>query len=724
MSFQGILLASSAVVALAWASSAQAQAAADTTVVQEVIVTAERRETTVQKTPIAISAYTTEQIEARGLNTVAALTNAAPSVKFYDAIGQGFVSIRGVGAERNTTVGGDPSVAFNVDGVYIARNNGPASIFYDVDRIEVLRGPQGTLYGRNATGGVINVINAAPRLDQFGADGDLTFGAYNRVRARGAVNLPIAEGKAALRLSGLFETRDGYTENVRPGGGADVNDQDDRAARLQLLLQPTDDLTSITRVSYTDRRGHGPQDKFMGAFSPLITTVYRSPANPQDPYKTVTDIAQHFSDRTTGVFNSTDWKLNDSPLGDVKASMVLGYIKEKFGFYLDPDSTGAHLSDNYLAAENEQKSAELRLASNGEGALNWVVGAYWLQEDNFGSTQFNAYAPTGAFLQSQTASLGIKATSKAIFGQVNYAITDALRLTAGLRYSTDEKSGDQRIKVLPANIGLTDISRRNWDATTGKIGLDYDLSPGHLIYGQVSRGYKAGGYGLNQTPYNPEYVWAYEIGSKNRFLNGSLVLNGSIFYYDQSDKQIAFTGLGLLGQPTLIIQNVAQGEVRGAELEWQARPASNWLIDGSVSYLDATYKSYASIDPSQPAAGVVNLAGQRQVFSPEWSFNLGVQYRFDLGSAGSLTPRADLNWVDDMKLRPFGRPADIQPSAEHLDLHLAWRSSDEKLVVDAFVENATDKAVRIATLYSGLTGGFQSTYGAPRTYGVRFGYRY
>jgi len=725
MVLQSALLLSTAVVAITAGATASASAQTTTPeavhVLDDIVVTAERRATTVQKTPIAIAAFSAEQIEARGLNTVAALTNAAPGVRFYDAIGQGFVSIRGVGAERNTTGGGDPSVAFNVDGVYIARNNGPAAVFYDLARIEVLRGPQGTLYGRNATGGVINVINNTPDLDGLSGDLDASVGSFDRLRLRGAVNAPLVADRAALRLSGLYEKRDGYTRNVRPGGGDDVNDQYDRAARLQLLIEPSEELRSVTSVSYTKRAGNGPQDKFLGAFNPLLRNVYGSPPNPADPHETVTDLDQNVGDKAVSASNSIDWRTRNELLGDLVVSAVLGYVNQDAKIFIDPDSSGAAFANNILVSDNEQKSVELRIASRGDGSLDWVVGVYHLSEDNLSTTQFNALSPTGALVRSQFASLKIKAKSSAIFGQAVYQASDRLRVTLGARYSQDDKDGTQRIAVQPVNLNIQDVSSRSWDAVTGKLGVDYDLAPGKLLYAVVSRGYKSGGYGLNQAPYNPEYVWAYELGSKNRLMQGKLTLNGSVFYYDQSDKQIAYTGQGIVGQPTLIIQNVAAGKVFGAELEWQARPIGNLLIEGSLSYLDSTYKRYASADPAQPAAGVINLAGARQSFAPEWSYNIGVQYRFDLGAAGSITPRADLNFVDQMKLRPFGVAADIESSSQHVDLRVAWRNRAESLVLEGFVENATNDVARLSVLYNGLTGGFQSPYSAPRTYGVRLG---
>jgi iron complex outermembrane recepter protein len=717
----GCLLSGAHPAAAQTVPSTAAKVADAPVALQEIVVTAEHRETSVQSTPIAVTALTSEALERANLETVERLVQLTPSMHYNDVVGESFLSIRGVGGEPNTTVGGDPSVAFNVDGVYVARPTSVSSVLFDVDRIEVLRGPQGTLYGRNATGGAINVITKAPNFTEFDGTADVMFGNYDARRARVAINLPLVTDHVALRVSGVTDSHDGYEKNLLyPDGSDNPDDLDVNAFRAQLGMRFTDDVDLTLRTDTTTRGGRGPGDQVQGPYGiPALTAPsplgYGAPPNPNIPLVTSQDLLSHFNVKETGVSGELHWH----GLGGAGLTVIAADRDQNYSFLQDLDTTGAHLTSLLATQQARQDSVEVRLASESSGSLTWQVGAYYFREAGFTDADLSFFAPSGFVLLSTDPRLDIKSRSEALFGQAAYALSDRLNLTVGLRYTRDEKDALQYARTA----GFPDLvtpKSNSWSSPTGKVTLDYTLNSDAFLYGTISRGYKAGGYSLDGPAFNPEYIWAYEAGLKTRLFDRRLQLNFSAFDYNQKNLQVTQTGSGDSGAPTLITENAAAATTRGAEVEFQATPVRDLQLRGSVAYLNAHYNRYLSLDPVKPAAGRQNLDGRPAVFAPDWNVSIDASYRWGLGRLGSLEPGVSFYWADKQVLRVFATaPGDIQPAYDTVDLRLLYRPLVGRWSIEAFAENAGDTKYKLNSTASVLTNNIDVFYAPPRTYGMK-----
>lgn len=728
--------------------------------VADIVVTAEKREATAQSTPIALAVISGDQLNLRHVEGIEALSAITPNLRFYETVQQAFITVRGVGGERNTTPAGDPSVALHIDGVYQARNNSANDLFYDVQRVEVLRGPQGTLYGRNATGGAINIISKAPDLNDMTFEGDVLFGNYDRKRVRGIVNLPIISDRLGLRISGVYESRKGYIRNLAyPDGSNDFQDTDVWNVKAQLKFVASPSVTLTVRGQYGQSNGIGSTDEAVTPFkNPAITAPasvggYGALPEPTEPFVTRQDIRQ-FARNKNGSINGT-LEVGDLQLpllGDASWTTILAYQRNKVSNRSDSDRTAAHVQNLDTGFDNQQFSAETRLASAGAHLIDWQIGAFFIKEDDNATPFLTTYLPNGVAAATSDIRMDVAAKSYAFFSQLTWHATDWLRFTGGLRYTNDSKDVVQRFIInsilLPAPINLTIPGNGHWSALTGKAGIEADVARDSLVYASVTRGYKAGGFGLNQPQYNPEYIWAYEVGSKNRFFDRHLQANLSLFYYRQRDQQVGVYSDGILpGAPSILIQNAGRARTYGAELELEANPINNLSISGSVSYLDAKYVSYSSVDPFDPIkTSVVGCAavppttpiaaippaclntlvldGRRQPLAPKWSVAFGAQYVFDMQQSGKFTPRIDVTWTSDYLLRAYGQPGDHQGSYPNLDISLRWRSHNERFTLELFAKNISDEAVAAAGSYLTTARAIGVTYLPPRTFGGSLGVRF
>ena len=684
-----------------------------------VVVTVERREASVQSTPIAVTALTSKVLERANVQTVERLVQLTPSMHYNDVVGDAFLSIRGVGGEPNTTVGGDPSVSFNVDGVYIGRPTSVSSLLFDVDRIEVLRGPQGTLYGRNSTGGAIHVITKAPDFAEFGGTADVMFGNYDAQRARVAVNLPLITDHLALRVSGVTDSHDGYEKNLfYPDGSADLGDLKDTAFRGELGVRFTDQVDLTLRADTTTRGGHGPGLQVQGPYgNPALTAPppfgYGAPPNPDIPLVT-SQLRSDLNVKDRGVSGELQWH----GLGETGLTVVAAHRDLDYDYVQNLGLTAAKLTNSLALQHSTQNSVETRLASESSGRLIWLVGAYYFDETGFTNVPTSIFAPSGSVLLSTDPGLDIKSRSKALFGQATYALSDRLKLTGGLRYTWDEKEAVQyaRIAGLP---NIVTPSSSSWASPTGKVTLDYTLNSDALLYGTISRGYKAGGYSLQGPAFNPETIRAYETGLKTRLFDRRLQLNFSGFYYNQKNLQVTQTAI-VDGVPALLTENAASATTRGVEVEFQATPVRGLQLRGSVAYLDARYNRYTSLDPVNPAAGLQNLDGRPEVFAPDWTASFDASYRLHLGRLGSLEPGVSFYWADKQVLRVFATPpGDIQPAYDTVDLRLLYRPPAESWSVEAFADNARNTKYKLYSTAGSLTNNIDVGYAPPRTYGIK-----
>jgi iron complex outermembrane recepter protein len=737
--------------------------AAETEVLEEVVVTAEKRSSTVQDTPLSIAAFSGDELEAAGIASTDGLSNLTPGLVIQKEV-IGKVVIRGVGTE-NFSVGSDPGVAIHQDGVYLARSSVAVFDFFDTERVEVLRGPQGTLYGRNATGGVINLISRKPE-DEFGGYAKLDVGNYGKMRVEGALNAPFSDSVAG-RLSVLWAQRDGYTENKFATAKARDNDELDNqdlwGVRGQIAFSPSDTFSGLFQVDVSRDDSNPTAFKYFTHAAGDPNIYWTAPTDKRLP--DLREVSQGYeqniigSDRTVPSIgrahtDAANLKLNWD-LGSVSLMSQTAYRKTVFSWLNDGDGTDVFFVTYFQDDDSKQLTQELQLSSNGDGPLNWIVGGFYLDEKGktFSGLAFNGLAAALGFPAGSIEGILIDGKSNtksySAFAQGTYSLSDATRLTAGVRYTKDDKKGDMfyllsNLEFTPQFLGYpagqtwADVLNDSWSATTPKFGIDHDFSDDVMGYVSATRGFKSGGFNLigRQAPYNPEYLWAYEAGLKTRFADGRATANFGVFQYDYKDMQV-----GKIVNASDNLTNAGKATIRGFEAELRAALGGGVEVNAGIAYLDAQFDEFLTEDPAVGAAPAalgqyagaceqrapslgpqgVSLAGCDLRRSPPLSGNVGLQWTGSM-AGGEISLRGDYSYKDKQYFTQFNREAVSQPAYSLLGLRAGWRSADDKWGLSAYVDNVTDEDYYSTVLESGIapSPGLvpQAVMGAPRTYGV------
>lgn len=709
---------------------------------EEIIVTAEKREQKLQDVPSAISAFSAEMLEFRGIDKPQDLQFSVPGLsigKQNNTGGTAKATIRGIGTE-NYQPGGDPGVPIHINGHYTQSTAYVFRDMIDVDRVEVQRGPQGTLYGRNAIGGNINIITKRPTSEFEGQIG-VDVGNYNKHYVQTVLSGPFTENLRG-RLVIADSERDGYVKDVGIVGD-DRNNSDYSSARGALEFDVTDNIQIYINAHYFDDKG-----------SPYARRLDDNPANlaNTEVYKVRTNTPSKQTDKSNGASIDVSWSF-----GDMEFRSLSAYDDTVKSTILDTDNSDTRSTEFGFELGYKTLTQEFQLLSTDDSPLQWVTGLYYYREDSqlifdlkLDEADTNAdgviddadprwvYAPT----------YDINASSLAAYGQVDYALTDQLKVVAGLRYTKDEKDRIGTLDfsfddgssgslfggyfIAPSLTSLWDNGGGNeWEEVTGKLGLNYDMDEDLMFYISYSRGYKAGGYDADQDdPYDPETLDAYELGMKSQWLESRIQLNMAAFYYRYNDKQ-DFQRFFDNGISKFRILNASSVRSSGVELELQAYLTDALFVDGSITYLSAEFEEYDSIDNSFPALGLQDLSGNKLPLSPEWKFNIGVQYDWDLdGGFGHLTLRGDYVWVDDQYGNAFNRDGtellgdgDLMPSYHIANAQLRWESVGGAWLAKLYVANLTDETV-VSNAYVATPTDVNQSYLAPRTYGVKLSYKY
>ena len=712
--------------------------------IEEIVVTAQKRESNLQDTALAISAFSGDAMEAKGIDDISNLQSYIPN--FH--VGQeqdGFkVALRGIGLQGTSSIS-DPGVAFYIDGLYIPRPAGGSAILFDTDRVEVLRGPQGTLYGRNATGGVVNVISKRPS-PEFEALAGVTYGSRELIEARGLLNVPFTEHVAA-RLSVVHTEEDGYHENLSTApGAADFYGTRDLSMRGQLLYDNQDDFEILLSASYSELDGTGLPYTYLEPYRspiPPVNALYQlATPEPPDRLETIND-NESFNDTET---LSTFATIKKS-FGGVEAFLQAGFFRQDTDLIQDFDGSDQPVGIFTKVQENEAQSAEFRLSSNSAERLEWILGAYYFSEDTFifRRVQLNGLTPMGMislpdFLLDEWGD----GSTIAGFGSATYSLSDNFRLTVGGRYTEDEKSGAKITRSnfgqpLPPDVpnaafpGQADFSKATW-----KVGLEWDPRENVLLYTNVSNGYKAGGFNItsNGQPYDPETVIAYEAGVKSNPFGGRAQINADVFYYAYDDMQLT-TLTTVNNAPGQLTTNAAQSTIYGVELDTQFELTDSLLLSASYAYVDATFDEYFNTDPRNPNApfnpndpaglGRTDLSGNRVPYVPEHTVSLGLRYDVELGGLGRLVGSLNSRWHDDLYMREYNvETIDRQESNSKTDVSLTYFVAGTGLSMTGYATNLENES-ELANIY--ITPGFigpiaTAQYTKPRTYGLRVDYSF
>ncbi|MCY4282705.1 MAG: TonB-dependent receptor [Gammaproteobacteria bacterium] len=585
--------------------------------IEEIVVTAQKREESLLDVPISITALTAETLDNDNIQSLADMSAMAPGLVV--ARNEGFsraVAIRGIGFEATQNVDAYPSVAFHIDGVFIADPNATNLEFIDVNRIEVLRGPQGTLFGQNSTGGAINIVNNIPELGEFSGNADIAFGNYGLVQPRATINVPLGE-TLAVRASATYLKHNGFAEIV--GGAEDINgnvndgydldEADNFQFQGKLLWQPTDNFSAIFGAT-------------VFSISDVGDRAQRHVNDPSGDIRDITSDVPGYYDSDSQVYSLT-LEL-DAGVATVKS--ITGYVEFDQANYLDNDkgiySNGAPgfaglAAESASARGSESWTQEINVVSNTEGKVDWVLGGFYL--NNEGTTWFDSVrdlngngmyeGAVGSWRGAEQTSgdcalfvperdfctnIASKRESWSLYGQVTVHLMERLRFTGGLRYTEDELT--LRSGGFSAEPPAEPTANPKDDEITGKAGLEFDLSDDLMAYFSWTRGFKpatgnltAGGNDdFLQLASAPEKVDAFEVGAKGQFLDNRLNLSIAAFYYDYNGMQILSTG----NQQTFSggVGNLDESEVMGLELELQALLTDGFSLDAGVTLLDTEIK--------------------------------------------------------------------------------------------------------------------------------------
>jgi iron complex outermembrane receptor protein len=725
---------------IAW-HGAQAQS------LQEVIVTAQRTAAPESKTPVTMSVLTGEQLDKLGLDDPMAIGSRLPNT-YLEYGNDGLrITIRGVSNADNTEKG-DPSAAFMVDGVYVARPQSQTVSFFDVDRVEVLRGPQGTLYGRNTTAGVVHVISKAP-VPRFEGEAHAEAGTYNNRKLGATVNVPVGPA-LALRAALASNQRDSFLRNAQGTPYHLGLERDDWAARLSAKAELGAVLggDSSLLLRYERQQNDASNDDSLPD-----TNFYRGAAQgtpvwidaPAPQRLTNAFIAPNMRNEqgyTHKTMSALSAELNWD-LGPFTATWLASHRDFSstylYNYYYRVVPTLAIGLRHDFSGDYNQDSHELRFATRAGGRLSAQGGLYWFREDANNHYVYRDMEPIGLTPYYVWDIIPSVSRSRAVFGQATYALTDALRLTAGARVNQDGKSrvGTTSYQQARSFNAATDLralvhGELSTHKTTWRLGADYDLAPATLLYGVVATGFKAGGFNdgcvageeqlgvrcnaLSQVPaadlvYAPETVTSYEAGLKTRFWQKRASLNLAAFHYDYRNLQlsaVAFHG----GSPVYVTSNAGQAVVNGLEAEGQLRATPLDRIDYALTLTDAHYVKYSP-------DGLHSWAGVKLDRTPTRTLSLGWEHRFALPGgalvAGVHTRASGRTLLTvPTKALKYGVPGHTES-----DLRLAWEPAGAPWSLQARVRNLENEVRPTAVNSFGM-----ALPSAPRTADLRFDYRF
>ncbi|WP_082565643.1 TonB-dependent receptor [Duganella sp. Root1480D1] len=709
----------------------------------EVLVTAQRVAAPESRTPVAMSVLTGEQLEKLGIDNAAGIGKRLPNVHLDGAPDGLRITIRGV-SNSDVTEKGDPSAAFMQDGIYIARPQAQTLSFLDVDRIEVLRGPQGTLYGRNTTAGVVNLISNTP-VQQWEGAASLALGNFSSRVASGMLNVPVND-KLALRAAVALNKHDSYLRNGQGTGYELGQDRDDRAARLSARLALGPSASLLLRYEHATQNGNidniVPDTNFYKGVEAGKPVWHDAGTDAQltnsfKPFNT--RLEQGYNHKSTDSFGAElSWSL-----GPVTLDYLGSHRKHEHNFlanfyYRVQPTLAIGVHENFRG-DQRQDSHELRLSTNGSGPLKAQGGLYYFREEShqlyvFRDLQLVKLPPYYVFPHGPTIS-----RSKAAFGQLTYSVTPALRATAGLRYTDDDKSrvGSTNFQQALQFNAATDFKMLN-DATlathktTWKLGAEYDLAPATMVYASIATGYKSGGFNdgclagssalgipcpaVIAVPaetlfYQPETLKSWEAGLKSRFWNKRASLNLAVFNYDYTNLQLSGVAI-VAGAPRFVTQNAGAASAKGLELDGQVRASSTDSLTYALTLLDAHYVSY------QPN-GVVSWAGEPLDRAPHSVFSLGWDHSFRLPHA-ALTAGINARRSAAYNISVPSQLLQYRvPSRTASDLTLAYRPDGANWSLMAHVKNLEDKVQPVTIDSFGMAAPSD-----PRTFDIRFDYHF
>ncbi len=704
---------------------------------EEIVVTAQKREQSLQDVGIAISAFDGETMEAMGVvnsNEIAAKT---PNLNIMSPAGEGgvvSVFIRGIGL-NDFALNNTGPVGFYVDDSSIGSSNGQLTTLFDIARVEVLKGPQGTLFGRNTTGGALNIISNKP-TDEFEASVKLSAGNYGYLKTEGMVSGSLTDTVNA-RLALVNYESDGYMENLSTG---DKVEKQNFAGRALFDITPSDALSVLVNI-------HGSRND-------SDSDLYGITTDPDFYEGTYGDKDYTINVDTLGGSIKAEYDINDS----LSLTSITSYDDLSKRHDEDGDMSPLEVVEFQYNVDTHTFAQELRLNGEGEG-MHWVAGLYYLTETtNWNTTTFGSDLPLGGpfFFGIGEGKGHQELTTQAVFGQVEYELSEDWALTVGGRYTQLEVDFDYAVDIpgfipvgLPDSVDYSDDLAN--EEFSGKIALNYFANEDVMYYGSITRGFKGGGFNggvvsdlgnyAANAEYDPEILTAYELGFKSTLLDSTMRLNAALFYYDYEDAQV-FNSIAdpITTLPQNSIENAKSLELYGLDIDLTWQPLEALFIQAGVGYTHSEFDEFDMTVPQGPGVtSSTDLSGETPQNTPEWSATLLANYTWSLGDNGLLMAQVDGSYQSEVFFSngtvatpgdpsTYNRNEDLgQDSYSLWNARLAWFDANEQLEIALWGKNLSDKEYASYMFeLSSLTpsGGDQVMRGMPRTYGVDVKYSF
>ena len=732
--------------------------------IADIVVTAQKRAENMQSVPISVSAVGGEQLANMQVTTLQALQGSVPNVQidnFANTPASAVFTIRGIGVIEPDPYAGN-TVSIVMDGVPQFFSMGALLDMYDVERVEILRGPQGTLFGANTTGGVVNVVTRQPSME-FGGQIKAMYGNWDRFDISGSVNIPLVADTLALKLAGIHTQRKGWVTNVFDG--SDMGSKNIDAIRGQLLFTPAPNVKMTLQGEYVAARNGAPivvngavpgEANYVApgvSHNGSVLPMYQSPCLPAGSrckapakYYSGNNEVPDQSDMDT-YFGVLTTEVDDTALGDLTS--ITGYKKFTLFEYTDQDGSPKTNNATRRRTEGWQFSQELRSAFSLNDAITGVAGLFYLKThyDHYQMYHLDFAAP--GLAQYNMQDQGTESLSA--FLQTYFQVTDRLKLQGGIRFTHDKirarSTLDYAMNLPPLTSpdfavapGIGDLNsvphqidtggRKSWDNVGWKLGADYEIGPNQMIYASWARGFKSGGFtgriGVVQdgdTPFGPEKVDTFEVGVKADLLDRRLRINLAAFYTNYRDMQVAQiyfdSATNVQGNRIL---NAAKAEIKGFELEVQAVPVDGLTLRGSLGYLDTKYKEFLYFDPV--TATIFDLKGAALQNAPKWAATAGINYAIDLSGGSKIV--ADVSYQYTSKkyyTAILNTPrSEIQPT-HYVDALLTWRAPGDRFQIGLWGKNLLDKRY-ISTSYDSPGYAAIVGYAPPRQYGASVTYNF
>ncbi|HEX7784416.1 MAG TPA: TonB-dependent receptor [Sphingobium sp.] len=703
--------------------------------IQDIVVTANRRAENIQKSSLAIQAFDSESLKRVGVSSATDINKLAPSLQLGYAGSTTQIYVRGVGdASANPLA--NPGVSFNVDGVYVGRPEGVGVNFFDIERMEVLKGPQGTLYGRNSSGGAINLIAASPKFDGVSGYASAEVGNYGLVHVEGGLNLPLND-IVAVRAAVNRIKRDGYLSD-------DTSDDNQLAGRLKVLVQPSDTIKLMLSLDGARVRGNGggtvilprrPGSSAWEGSSDPTSVAYQKTFNPN-----LIAGPSALTGNALPFVRNDFWNISaqlDADLGFATLTILPAYR------HSNTDTLSYRAQFQRLLGKSDQKTLEIRLGNSSE-AVKWVLGGYYFHEHNPG--EIRVFVGPG-LLQSNP-QYDPSGTAWAGFGEATVSVTDQLRVIAGGRYTTERRKLDGNFFLSPATNGnyiLVEkfFGDKTFNAFTWRAGAEYDVTEQSMLSLTASKGFKSGGITQTVPPgniYNPERVLAFELLSRNRFLDNRLQINIEAFHWTYTDQQNARLTFDTLGNVNFLTQNAGKAKLYGINVDIVAKPTTNDTFHAMVEYNKSKYSSFLYSVPffaynplsngcSNVGTGpgpfvpitTLDCSGFALPHAPRWSLQGDYTHAFDLSNGGKVEATVSGRYAGASWMTVDFVPTVRAPDFAKINASLTYTSPNGAYSLTAYVRNINNGkeyvSGQIQTQAPPLNAAVITD---PRTYGAQF----